>query len=277
LAKTLGPGSEAGADKPRQSPVGIFDSGVGGLSVWREIARELPRESTIYVADQAHLPYGPRPPEEVRGYAESITTELLARRCKAIVVACNTASAAALKSLRERHPDVPFVGMEPAVKPAVTRSKSRVVGVMATPGTLQGRMFALAVERFAAGVTLVNQPCAGLVERIEAGELDAPATEALVRELLQPMLAAGADTIVLACTHYPFVTPVIRRIAGASVQIIDPAPAVVRQLGRVLEERGLAAGLDDQPAHRFLTTGEPAALQRALRKLVGVETNAEPL
>jgi glutamate racemase len=259
------------------APVGIFDSGVGGLSVWREIVRELPHESTIYVADQAHLPYGPRPAEEVRGYAEAITTDLLARGCKAIVVACNTASAAALKSLRERHPDVPFVGMEPAVKPAVTRSKSRVVGVMATPGTLQGRMFALAVERFAAGVTLVNQPCAGLVERIEAGELESASTEALLRELLQPMLTAGADTIVLACTHYPFVTPLIRRIAGESVQIIDPAPAVVRQLGRVLDERGLAAGGAGEPAHRFLTSGEPAALQRALRELVAIEANVEPL
>ena len=258
-------------------PIGIFDSGVGGLSVWREVVRELPRESTIYVADQAHLPYGARPADEIRGFAEAITARLLEHGCKAVVVACNTASAAALKALRERHPRVPFVGMEPAVKPAALHSKSRVVGVMATPGTLQGRMFALAVERFAAGVTLVNQPCPGLVERIEAGELETRATEALLREFLAPMLGAGADTIVLACTHYPFVMPLLRRIAGAAVHIIDPAPAVVRQLARLLDEHGLRAPAGSTPAHRFMTSGEPAALARAVRALVGVEATAESL
>jgi len=258
-------------------PVGIFDSGIGGLSVWREIARALPHESTVYVADQAHLPYGARPAEEIRGFAEAITTRLLDLGCKAIVVACNTASAAALKALRERHPDVAFVGMEPAIKPAALHSRSKAVGVMATTGTLQGRMFALAVERFAAGVTLVNQPCAGLVERIEAGALDTPATEALLRELLAPMLKAGVDTIVLACTHYPFVQPLIQRIAGVGVHIIDPAPAVTRQLARLLEARGALAPSGAAPSHRFMTSGEPAALQRALRKLVGVEAEVETL
>lgn len=261
----------------RSAPVGIFDSGVGGLSVWREVVRALPHESTIYVADQAHLPYGARPAEEIRGFAEGITARLLDLGCKAVVVACNTASAAALKFLRERHPDVAFVGMEPAIKPAALHSKARVVGVMATTGTLQGRMFALAVERFASGVTLVNQPCAGLVERIEGGELDSPATEALLRELLAPMLKAGADTIVLACTHYPFVQPVIQRIAGPGVHIIDPAPAVVRQLARLLDARGARAPADARPSHRFLTSGEPAALARAVKGLVGVEATVEPL
>jgi glutamate racemase len=258
-------------------PVGVFDSGVGGLSVWREIVRALPHESTVYVADQAHLPYGARPADEIRGFAEDITTRLLGLGCKAVVVACNTASAAALKALRERHPEVAFVGMEPAIKPAALRSQSKVVGVMATPGTLQGRMFALAVERFAAGITLVNQPCPGLVERIEAGELDAPATEALLRELLAPMLKAGADTIVLACTHYPFVAPQVRRIAGDGVHVIDPAPAVTRQLARLLEDRGLLAPAGAPARHRFMTSGEPAAMRRALRALVGVEAQVELL
>lgn len=258
-------------------PVGIFDSGVGGLSVWREVARALPHESTIYVADQAHLPYGARPAGEIREFAEGIASRLLGLGCKAIVVACNTASAAALKALREHHPEVTFVGMEPAIKPAALHSKSRVVGVMATSGTLQGRMFALAVERFAAGVTLVNQPCAGLVERIEAGELDTPATEALLRELLAPMLKAGADTIVLACTHYPFVQPLIQRIAGAGVHIIDPAPAVTRQLARLLDERGARAPASARPMHRFVTSGEPAAFARAVKGLVGVEAVVELL
>lgn len=259
------------------APVGIFDSGIGGLSVWREIVRALPHEPTVYVADQARLPYGPRPPEEVRAFAEAIVQRLLGLGCKVIVVACNTASAAALKALRERHPGVPFVGMEPAIKPAALHSRSKVVGVMATPGTLQGRMFALAVERFAAGVTLVNQPCPGLVERIEAGEFETRATEALLRELLAPMLRAGADTVVLACTHYPFVLPLLQRIAGAGVHIIDPAPAVTRQLARLLDERGLRAPRGASPAHRFLTSGEPAALQRALKELAGVQAPVERL
>jgi glutamate racemase len=261
----------------RGAPVGIFDSGVGGLSVWREVVRALPHESTVYVADQAHLPYGARPAEEIRGFAEAITARLLDLGCKAVVVACNTASAAALKALRERHPDVAFVGMEPAIKPAALHSKAKIVGVMATTGTLQGRMFALAVERFAAGVTLVNQPCAGLVERIEAGELDTPATEALLRELLAPMLKAGADTLVLACTHYPFVQPLIQRIAGPGMHIIDPAPAVTRQLARLLDERGARAPAASRPTHRFMTSGEPAALQRAMRGLVGVEAQVSRL
>lgn len=256
-------------------PVGVFDSGLGGLSVWREIARELPDESTVYFADQARLPYGPRPAAEVLQFAEQITADLLHAGCKAIVVACNTASAAALKALRERHPQVPFVGMEPAVKPAAQRSKTRVVGVMATPGTLQGRMFALAVERFAAGVTLVNQPCPGLVERIERGELDTPGTEALLRELLKPMLGAGADTIVLACTHYPFVLPLIRNIVGDAVHIVDPAPAVARQLGRLLQERGLRAPPGAVARHRFLTSGDAEAFAEARRRCLGSALAAE--
>lgn len=260
-----------------RQPVGVFDSGVGGLSVWREIVRALPDESTVYVADQAHLPYGPRPAAEVLAFSERIVTELLERGCKAIVVACNTASAAALKALRERHPDTPFVGMEPAVKPAAKTSRRQVVGVMATPGTLQGRMFADAVQRFATGVKLVRQPCPGLVEQIERGELDTPETEALLRSLLLPIMDAGADTLVLACTHYPFVAPLIRAIVGDGVQIIDPAPAVARQLARVLDERGLRADADGRPAHRFLTTGEPAVLQAALRRLVDLEAKVEKL
>ena len=256
-------------------PIGVFDSGVGGLSVWREVVRQLPGESTVYFADQCHVPYGPRPADEVRGYAEGITAELLARGCKAIVVACNTASAAALKDLRATYPDVPFVGMEPAVKPAALHTKSRVVGVMATPGTLAGRMFMLAVERFAAGLTMVNQPCPGLVERIEAGDVDSSGMEALLRELLAPMLKAGADTIVLACTHYPFVLPMIRRIAGEGVHVLDPAPAVARHLGRLLGERGLAAAAPAIATHRFVTTGAPAGLRAALHALVRVDAATE--
>ena len=161
-------------------PIGIFDSGVGGLSVWREIARQLPREDTIYFADQAHIPYGPRSMDEIRGFSEAITRFLLERGCKAIVAACNTASAAALKHLRETFPHVPFVGMEPAVKPAAETTHTGVVGVLATPATFQGELFASVVERFANGVRLINQVCPGLVEQVEAGRLDTPNTRAML-------------------------------------------------------------------------------------------------
>lgn len=258
-------------------PVGIFDSGVGGLTVWREIVRECPAESTIYIADQAHVPYGPRPVEQIRDYAFALTAALLKRNCKAIVVACNTASAAALKDLRQKYPNVPFVGMEPAVKPAALETKSGVIGVMATPGTLQGRMFMLAVERFAANVTLVNQPCPGLVSCIESGDTGSPELEGLLREWLAPMLKAGADIIVLACTHYPFVLPLIRKIAGDGVTVLDPSPAVARQLARLLNQHTLKAAPEQKATHRFFTTGDVAALGPAIKRLLGIDAEAAKL
>ena len=249
-------------------PIGVFDSGVGGLSVWREIARQLPGEDTIYFADQIHIPYGPRPLAQIREFSEAITRFLLARECKAIVVACNTASAAALRHLRETFPRVPFVGMEPAVKPAAEATHTRVVGVLATPATFQGALFASVVERFANGVQLINQVCPGLVERVEAGALDAPDTEAMLRGFLQPLLDASADTIVLACTHYPFVIESIRRIAGPGVNVIDPAPAIARQTGRVLVERGLRAPEPRIGRRVFYTSGDDDAFRGVMDRLV---------
>ena len=252
-------------------PIGIFDSGVGGLSVWREIARQLPHEDTIYCADQAHIPYGPRSLEEIRGYAEGITRFLLDRGCKTIVVACNTASAAALKYLRETFPQVPFVGMEPAVKPAAESTRTGVVGVMATPATFQGALFASVVERFANGVMLVNQVCPGLVEQVEAGKLDTPETDAMLRGFLRPIVEANADTVVLACTHYPFVIELIRRIVGPGLNVIDPSPAIARQTGRVLDERDLCAPETQVGRHTLFTSGEAESLRRLLGALIGTE------
>ncbi len=249
-------------------PIGIFDSGVGGLSVWREIARQLPHEDTRYFADQAHIPYGPRPMEQIRDFSEAIARFLLGRGCKAIVVACNTASAAALKGLREQFPQVPFVGMEPAVKPAVERTQTRVVGVLATPATFQGALFASVVERFANGVKLVNQVCPGLVEQIEAGNFDTPETDAMLRGFLRPIVEADADSVVLACTHYPFVIEPIRRIVGPGVNVIDPSPAIARQTGRVLAERGLSAPASRTGRHVFYTSGDRDAFRRVIGHLV---------
>jgi glutamate racemase len=254
---------------PRIGPIGVFDSGVGGLSVWREIVRQLPGESTAYFADQAHVPYGPRSQEQIRRFGEGIARFLLARECKAVVVACNTASAAALKHLRETFAHVPFVGMEPAVKPAAASTRTGVVGVMATPATFQGRLFQATAGRFAGGIRLVNQVCDGLADLVEAGDLDSPRTDALLRNMLAPILAANADTIVLACTHYPFVIEPIRRIAGTEVNVIDPAPAVARHLGNMLKSRGVLGTHAGEARHRFFTSGSATTFAAALARLTG--------
>jgi glutamate racemase len=260
-----------GESDPR--PVGIFDSGVGGLSVWREAVRQLPHEATVYVGDQAHIPYGPKSAETLFRYAAAIVRSLLQQDCKAVVVACNSASAAALKHLRAEFPQTPFVGMEPAVKPAAQHTRSRVVLVLATPATLQGELFTATAERHAPGIEVIGEPCPGLVAQIERGQERAPETVAMLRGFLERGLAAGADHIVLACTHYPFVIESIRQIAGPGVQVLDPAPAVARQLGRVLADGGLAAPPSPSaPTHRFYTTA-PAAegFAQALGALVGVQ------
>jgi glutamate racemase len=252
-------------------PIGIFDSGIGGLSVWREIARQLPREDTIYFADQTHIPYGPRTLQEIRSFSEAITRFLLARDCKIIVVACNAASAAALKHLRATFPDVPFVGMEPAVKPAAESTQTGAVGVLATPATFQGELFASVVERFANGVQLVKEVCPGLVQQVEAGRLNTPDTVEMLDRFLQPIREAGADTIVLGCTHYPFVIETIRQLAPG-VNVIDPAPAIARQVNRVSRERSLQCEEDRAGQHRFFTSGDLDRYQEILRLLVNVET-----
>ena len=254
-------------------PIGIFDSGVGGLSVWRELARQLPHEDTLYFADQAHIPYGPRSLAEIRSFADTITRFLLARGCKLVVVACNAASAAALKPLRATFPDVPFVGMEPAVKPAAETTQTGVVGVLATPATFQGELFASVVERFANGVHLVREVCPGLVQQVEAGRLTTPDTLEMLDRFLAPIRAAKADTIVLGCTHYPFVIDAIRQLAPG-INVIDPAPAIARQAGRVLRERGLDNDRQRRGAHTFITSADLDQYQSILRKLVGVESQA---
>lgn len=222
-------------------PIGIFDSGVGGLTVTAAIRQALPHERLLYFGDNAHIPYGDRSLREVRSFSTTIVRALLAKGCKLIVIACNTASAAALRVLREAYPHTLFVGMEPALKPAAERSRSRVVGVIATRATFQGELFASVMERFAQDVTVLEQPCPGLVQAIEAGDLETDSTERMLRDWLEPMLAQGMDELVLACTHYPLVRPLIERICGAQVGIIDPAPAVARQVDRLLTERGLHA------------------------------------
>jgi len=257
------------------SPVGVYDSGVGGLSVLRAIRQQLPNENLVYLADQARVPYGPRPIETVRAFAFEAANYLKASGIKLLVVACNTASAAALHELRQADPGFPIVGMEPAVKPAAEHTRTGVVGVLATPATFQGKLFNSVVERFAQGVRVLQHAPVGLVDQIEIGDLDGEGTLSILQEALGPMQANGVDTVVLGCTHYAFVIPQIQRIAGPSVRVIDPAPAIARQTGAVLDERGLANRERGAGDLRFLTTGPRDVLERQLRFLLGLDTEAE--
>lgn len=249
-------------------PIGIFDSGVGGLSVLRAIRALMPSESLLYFADQGHVPYGSRTMSQIRDFSEAITRFLLARNAKLIVVACNTASAAALKFLRRTFLDVVFVGMEPAVKPAAERTQSGKVGVLATPATFQGELYTSVVERFANGVELLQHTCPGLVKQIEQGDLDGKETRTILEDALRPMLDAGIDTVVLGCTHYPFVIPLIQQIVGESVRVIDPAPAVAMQAYRLLEAAGTRRRKGDRGEIRFYTSGNKSAFQSLLPRLL---------
>ena len=248
--------------------IGIFDSGVGGLSVWREVVRQFPHERTLYLADQAHVPYGSRGMTAVREISKGITRFLLDQGAKIIVIACNTASAAALHYLRRTFPQTPFVGMEPAVKPAVERTRTGVVGVIATQVTFQGELFASLLERYAGDVQVLTQVCPGLVELVEDGVLDDLEVEALLRQYLAPLIAARADQLVLGCTHYPFLRPAIEQIVGTSMAVIDPAPAVARQTGRLLAQRGLEASNHAASHHVFYTTLDAPVFAAALGRLL---------
>jgi len=230
---------------------------------------QTPNESIVYFGDQGHVPYGPRSLEEIQKFSEGITRFLLEQNSKLIVVACNTASAAALKYLRARFPDVPFVGMEPAVKPAAESTKTGKVGVLATPATFQGALYASVVERFGAGVELFQHTCPGLVNQIEKGELNSNATRKILADALRPMLEKNIDTVVLGCTHYPFVIPLIQNIVGENIRVIDPAPAVARQIQRLLEANKKQNQLRAKPTTRFFTSGDAVSMKSLLPVLLG--------
>lgn len=263
------------ADQNR--PIGIFDSGVGGLSVLRAMRELMPEEPVIYLGDQGHVPYGPRPLEQVRNFSKAITRFLLDQNSKLIVVACNTASAAALHFLRDSFPEVSFVGMEPAVKPAAENTRSGMVGVLATPATFQGALYASVLERFANGVQVLQDTCPGLVGQIEKGNLDGNETRAILEDALRSMLDRGIDTVVLGCTHYPFVIPLIEQIAGENVRVIDPAPAVAKQAKRLLAADGMKNPAGKRAQIRFYTSGNVPAFVSLLPILLGEEGPVKPV
>ncbi|MFW5692032.1 MAG: glutamate racemase [Chloroflexota bacterium] len=249
---------------PGAPAIGVLDSGVGGLSVLREIHRLLPDYPTLYFADQLHVPYGPRSNEELLTFVDAITRFLLARGARVVVLACHAASAAALYTLRQRYPAVPFVGIEPAVKPAVTRSREQRVGVLTTWATAEGSLYRRVLERFAGGAQVITQVAPELVDLVERGTANTPEGQRLIMEIVQPLMAAGADEIVLACTHFPFLMESIRRAAGPDVELVDPGPAVARQVARVLPA-------DVQPAAqppRYFTSGDPGRFREQIRRLI---------
>jgi glutamate racemase len=242
---------------------------VGGISVLRAIREQMPEESIIYFGDQGHVPYGSRSMEQIQSFSEAITRFLLAQGAKIIVVACNTASAAGLKDLRKKFAEVQFVGMEPAVKPAAERTLTGKVGVLATPATFQGALYTSVVERFAKGVELFQDTCPGLVQQIEHGKLNGEETRRILEHALRPMLKKNIDTVVLGCTHYPFVIPLIQQLVGKNVRVIDPAPAVANQTERLLEARGRRNKSVVRGQIKFYTSGNPEALLSLLPLLLG--------
>lgn len=249
------------------NPIGVYDSGFGGLSVWRELHRALPRESLIYLGDGKNCPYGSLPEQRIRELAEASVQRLVERGCKMVVVACNTATAAAIEYLRERFADLPIVGLEPAVKPACAMTQSKVVGVIATERSLAGRKFLSTLERYGQGVEVIKAVGEGFVEAVEADAELLPQTEELVRRVVEPIIERGADVIVLGCTHYPFLAQVIRRVVGERrVAVIDSGEAVEKRVESLLDEYGLRCGQDNTPKLEFLTFADEEYRARLERK-----------
>ncbi|KAB8139818.1 glutamate racemase [Chloroflexia bacterium SDU3-3] len=244
--------------------IAFFDSGLGGLSVFSEVRSLLPRYDLAYFADSAFCPYGPKSVSFVRERSLTIGRWLIDQGAQMLVVACNTASSAALEMLRDQLP-IPVVGMEPGLKPAVESTRSGRVGILATTGTLSGGRFHKLVERFAGGVEVLTQPCAGWVEQVEAGDLSSDTTRGMVARYVVPLVARGADTLVLGCTHYPFLRPLVSDVAGPGVSIIDTGPAVARQVARLVACHEIAP---EQGRIYGWTSGDPADVSPVLRRLV---------
>jgi glutamate racemase len=255
--------------------VGVFDSGVGGLSVLHHIRQTLPQERLIYVADSGHVPYGDKTPDYIEQRSRALTRFLISQGADAIVIACNTATAAAVASLRGEF-DIPIVGMEPAVKPAAAATRSGVVGVLATIGTLESARFAALLEKYGGDVEIVTQGCPGLVEQVELGELHSARTRELVERYTAPLLRRGADTLILGCTHYPFLAPLIRDVVGDGITLVDTGQAVARQLQRRIQAE-LPTRTGGDSTARFFTSGDAAQASRIMSVLWGEHVSAQRL
>lgn len=250
-------------------PIGLFDSGIGGTSIWKEIHRLLPNEDTIYLADSRNAPYGQRPKDEIIALSEKNVDFLLERGCKLIVVACNTATTNAIDELRRKY-DVPFVGIEPAIKPAVHESKTNVIGVLATKGTLSSELFNKAVETYQ-DTTIIEQVGFNLVSLIESGQMESEEMTRRLNEYLKPMIAANIDYLVLGCSHYPYLIPQIREILPPHVQIIDSGSAVARQTQSLLVKETGTAEKNRIGTSTFYTNADPTVLSQILGTSFPVE------
>jgi len=242
-----------------------------------EIHNMLPFQPLFYIADQIHVPYGKRQMSEIRDFSFAITDFLVEKGAQVIVVACNTASAAALKDLRVEYPQLTFIGMEPAVKPATQKTHTGIVGVLATPATFQGKLYHTLVEKFASNVKILTHTCPGLVESIESGEISTQDTRLILQRALIPMIEKGADTIVLGCTHFPFVIPMIKRIVGPNVTVIDPSPAIAKRVSFLLNELNLIKRNPPEIGITFSTTGKPGSFKQIIYSLIGIDTSPIPL
>lgn len=248
-------------------PIGVFDSGVGGLSVLREIRALLPAEDLLYCADSGHSPYGEKPQALIAARSLEICDFLLGQGAKALVIACNTATAAAAGTIRARWPQVPVIGVEPAVKPATAATRKGVVGVLATTGTLESARFAALLDRFGHGVDVVTRSGTGLVDLIEQGEFDSPRLRSLLQQHLAPLREAGADTVVLGCTHYIFLRPLIAELLGPEVSLIDTGAAVANQVQRKLAERAMLADESKTGHEQFWASGDLEVVRHSLNLL----------
>src|SRR6185437_10572875 len=260
------------ADAISRAPVGIFDSGLGGLSVLRAVRAQLPDEAILYVADSLYAPYGERDDDFIAERTLAIGEWLVQQGAKALVVACNTATAQSIALVRQKLP-IPLVGVEPGIKPAALQSKTRVAGVLATQVTLRSARFLALLERYATDCRFLCQPGHGLVQAVERCDIGSAQLRALLRGYLQPMLDAGADTLVLGCTHYPFLDAAIRDIVGDRLALIDTSVAIARQLERVLEQHGLRAAQDGatRMPPRFYSTGDGSHQQQLAATLLHIE------
>ena len=248
------------------NPIGVFDSGLGGLSVWRELRRALSHESLIYYGDGKNCPYGSQPRERIIEYTVAATRWLMSQGAKLIVVACNTATAAAIRTLRTKY-TLPIVGMEPAVKPAALTTHSGVVGILATEGSLHGELFHHTAAQYASHVQILSAVGEGFVELVETNRENTSEALETVRKVVEPLIEAGADRLVLGCTHYPFLAPAIRQVIGCrEVELIDPAPAICRRVAQLLAEHGLEATPDHQADYGFHTLAGEEYLQRLKNK-----------
>jgi glutamate racemase len=249
------------------APIGVFDSGVGGISILIELRKLLPAENLIYFADSGHCPYGTKPPDQIKARTLKIAEILISKGVKAIVVACNAACTTGLEPIREHYPRLPVIGIEPALKPAHDLSRNGKIGVLATNLTLQGERFLHLVEKYGTGVAVFTQPAPGLADLVEQGQLDTIETKDLLQKYLQPLLTKGIDTLILGCTHYPFVRPLIQEICGPNVVILDNGLAIAKQTARMLEQQNLLTSVAQCGEVTFYTSGDAAQVKMILHKL----------